>query len=73
MKIWVNSDVDTMKKRILERDAKRDYWKIINWNSYSSSLNNDLSIYNADYIIENQMNTPIIPQIDSIVENVYGK
>lgn len=36
--IWVDSDIDTIKNRLLVRSAPKDAWKIANWATYSQGV-----------------------------------
>ena len=73
IKVWVNCSIDTMKKRIIERDAKRDYWKIKNWDKYSEKIDENVAQFNADYVIDNELDIPIEPQVEQIKEIISEK
>ncbi|WP_119396484.1 AAA family ATPase [Salinibius halmophilus] len=40
--VWVMTDVDVVKQRMIERDSDRDTWKLANWDEYIASV--DFSI-----------------------------
>jgi tRNA uridine 5-carbamoylmethylation protein Kti12 len=37
--IWVQTDVDVCRQRMIERNSDRDTWKLNNWDKYISSVN----------------------------------
>ncbi len=40
--IWVQTDVEICRQRMIERDSERDRWKLNNWNEYVSGINFDI-------------------------------
>lgn len=42
--IWIKTDLNTMKERILSRAATRDNWKITHWNTYSKGVREDCPV-----------------------------
>jgi adenylate kinase family enzyme len=56
--IWVMTDEDSARKRLIDRNARRDDNKINNWSSYVQKTDHDF-VPNLDFeifIIENTMN-----------------
>ena len=37
--VWVNVDVEVMRRRMIERDSDRDTWKLENWDEYMQTVN----------------------------------
>ena len=37
--VWVKTDVEVCKQRMIERNSPRDTWKIANWDEYISGIN----------------------------------
>ncbi|MEH7224458.1 ATP-binding protein [Bacillus sp. JJ1566] len=38
--IWVESDRETERKRIIQRGAERDKWKLFHWDQYTEGIDN---------------------------------
>lgn len=58
--VWVQTDVEVCKQRMIERNSPRDTWKIANWDEYISGINfnipenlNDPSVVDQLLIFEN--------------------
>lgn len=37
--IWVQTDIDVVKQRMIERNSDRDSWKLANWDQYIGGVN----------------------------------
>jgi len=63
--VWIESDENTMKKRIISRNAKRDEWKLKNWQAYVKNIHIESPI-SESVTINNSENydTPVLSQID---------
>ncbi len=58
--VWVQTDVEVCKQRMIERNSPRDTWKIANWDEYISKINfnipenlNDSSVVDQLLIFKN--------------------
>lgn len=58
--VWVQTDVEVCKQRMIERNSPRDTWKIANWDEYISGINfnipenlNDPSVVDQLLIFKN--------------------
>lgn len=40
--IWVQTDVEVCRQRMIERNSDRDRWKLDNWNEYIAGVNFDI-------------------------------
>jgi len=64
--VWIKSDENTMKKRIISRNAARDEWKIKNWQSYvqniqiESPISDSITINNSE-----NCDTSVLSQIEN--------
>jgi gluconate kinase len=72
--IWVKTNEESARKRIIDRNAKRDENKINNWTQYINSVNHSY-IPNLDFeifTIDNSLNTNenIIRQIDNAIDYI---
>ena len=37
--IWVQTDIEVVKQRMIQRNSDRDSWKLANWNQYIEGVN----------------------------------
>ena len=51
--VWMHCDLETMRSRMVMRNADRDYWKLRNWTRYADAVDLDTPQANADYIVDN--------------------
>ncbi len=58
--VWVQTDVEVCKQRMIERNSPRDHWKIANWDEYISKINfaipenlNDASVVDQLLVFKN--------------------
>ncbi|MBE6729850.1 MAG: ATP-binding protein [Ruminococcaceae bacterium] len=49
--VWVKTDVEVCKQRMIERNSPRDTWKIANWDEYISKI---------DFSIPENLNDPSV-------------
>ncbi len=68
--IWVSCDVDIMYKRLVDRDAGRDAWKIENWPDYSRALDLELRPAYPHYEVVN--NTVSLNQLKSDADSAIA-
>ena len=40
--IWVQTDVEVCRRRMIERNSDRDVWKLANWDAYIAGVNFDI-------------------------------
>jgi hypothetical protein len=40
--IWVQTDVEVVRKRMIERNSDRDTWKIEHWDEYNKNINYEI-------------------------------
>ena len=40
--IWVQTDVEVVRQRMIERNSDRDTWKIEHWDEYNKNINYDI-------------------------------
>ena len=72
-KIWIYTDEDSARKRLIDRGAGRDNWKLSHWSEYTSIVNHDMPENSDDLlIIENSLTSvmDINEQIDSVVKSI---
>jgi len=69
--IWIYTDEESARKRIIDRNAKRDENKINNWNDYVKNVNHnkpdlDFNMFMIDNRLESEED--ILSQIDNAIE-----
>ena len=53
--IWVETSIDVIQQRMIERNSDRDTWKLENWNEYISEINFDIPIALDDPCIKDDL------------------
>jgi len=69
--IWIYTDEESARKRIIDRNAKRDENKINNWNDYIKNVNHNKPQLDIDmFIIDNKVEAEedILSQINKVIE-----
>lgn len=71
-KVWVTADESTMKRRIIERNARRDDWKLLNWSAYLGSVPHDHPSIKDVFVIDNSdlTSTPLSKQLAILLGNM---
>lgn len=54
--VWVHTDIDVVKQRMIDRDSERDTWKINNWDEYLKTQKFDAPDNIEELIIFNNSN-----------------
>ena len=72
IKIWIYVDLTTARKRLIERDASRDNWKLANWEKYVSNLPECAPEGEGVIVIDNTNTSEIrkLDIIDSVVKRI---
>lgn len=71
--VWMHSDAETAKPRIISRNEPRDHWKLKNWEEYNSVTGyNPPVIKHPLYVIENKanLNQTLDAQLDSFIKHL---
>lgn len=70
LKLWINVDLPTARKRIIARNAGRDNWKIANWDTYIDSLPSktpdDVTVIDNSATAESSLSS----QIEAVMEQI---
>lgn len=53
--VWVDSDVPSMKERLIARGAERDAWKIANWDLYLAGIDLTTAPHGQYFRIDNRI------------------
>jgi predicted kinase len=72
--LWVDSDVESMRDRLISRDASRDTWKLTHWPTYSGSIDTGLRPVVPHHVIDNRIGAsrPLAEQVESIAQRLLG-
>ena len=75
--VWVQTDVEVCKQRMIERNSPRDVWKIANWDEYISKINfnipenlNDASIVDQLLIFKNSSQEEYEESMEKILKEL---
>jgi predicted kinase len=66
--VWVKSPLDTARKRMIERDASRDKWKLGNWEGYTAGFDNDFVPEVVGFTLENDGKSSVREKLE-LLEN----
>jgi hypothetical protein len=72
--LWVDSDVESMRDRMISRNASRDTWKLSHWSRYVSSIDVGLRPVVPHHLIDNRIGAPrpLAEQVESIAQRLLG-
>ncbi|MFI5757592.1 AAA family ATPase [Streptomyces sp. NPDC051569] len=72
--LWVDSDLDSMRDRLISRNAPRDTWKLTHWPTYTSGLDLGLRPATLHHVIDNRIGAsrPLAEQVESIAQRLLG-
>ncbi|MDF1876010.1 AAA family ATPase [Sulfurimonas sp. SAG-AH-194-I05] len=68
--IWINTDENTARKRIIDRNAKRDENKINNWTEYIQKTSHQIPTLDIDFFtIDNRIDPDenVVSQIENAI------
>ena len=73
--LWVDSDLESMRDRLISRNASRDTWKLTHWPTYASGLDLHLRPMTSHHVIDNRIGTsrPLAEQVESIAQRLLGE
>ncbi|WP_299538376.1 AAA family ATPase [uncultured Streptomyces sp.] len=68
--IWVDSDLESMRDRLISRNASRDTWKLTHWHAYTAGLDLDLRPVLPHHLIDNRIGAsrPLAEQVESVAQ-----
>lgn len=71
---WVYADVESMRQRLVARNAERDAWKIANWTEYVQGIDVNMLPAGEHQYIDNShgSNLPLLDQIKTLARHVIG-
>ncbi|MEU4888251.1 MULTISPECIES: AAA family ATPase [Streptomyces] len=70
--VWVDSDVETMRERLISRNASRDTWKLTNWSEYVAGIDLSLRPVADHHLIDNcrAAARPLAEQVESAADRL---
>lgn len=68
--LWVDSDVESMRERLISRNASRDTWKLAHWPMYVNGINLDLRPVTPHHLIDNRVTAsrPLAEQVEAVAQ-----
>lgn len=72
--VWVACDADSMRGYIEHRDARRDDWKLANWDAYLASINLDFRPDFPHVVVDNSRgySRTLHDQVKELVSSITG-
>ncbi|MDQ0788448.1 AAA family ATPase [Streptomyces sp. B3I8] len=70
--LWVDSDVESMRERLISRNASRDTWKLAHWSAYANGMDLDLRPVVSHHVIDNRITAsrPLAEQCESVAQTL---
>ncbi|WP_189111019.1 AAA family ATPase [Streptomyces camponoticapitis] len=70
--VWVHSDLESMRDRLISRNASRDTWKLTHWPTYTSGIDTGRRPVMSHHVIDNRVGTsrPLAEQVESIAQRM---
>lgn len=72
--VWVTCDAESMRGYLKHRDARRDDWKLANWDSYLASIDLDFRPDYPHVVVDNSRgySRTLREQVKELVSNITG-
>ncbi|MFB6713316.1 MULTISPECIES: AAA family ATPase [unclassified Streptomyces] len=72
--LWVDSDLESMRDRLISRNASRDTWKLTHWPAYTSGIDVGLRPVTSHHVIDNRIGAsrPLAEQVEIIAHRLVG-
>lgn len=73
--VWVWADMESMRERLLARNAERDGWKLANWDEYLRMIDPDMRPACEHYLLDNSMSSrlPLADQVDVLARQLNDR
>lgn len=70
--VWVDSDLESMRDRLISRNASRDTWKLTHWPTYTSGIDIGLRPVASHHVIDNRIGTsrPLAEQVEAVAQRL---
>ncbi|MFD9290054.1 AAA family ATPase [Streptomyces sp. NPDC060030] len=72
--LWVDSDLESMRDRLISRNAARDTWKLTHWPTYTNGIDVELRPVTPHHVVDNRISAsrPLAEQVESIAQRLLG-
>lgn len=72
--LWVDSDLESMRDRLISRNASRDTWKLTHWPAYTNTVDLELRPVTPHHLIDNRIGAarPLAEQVEGIAQLLLG-
>lgn len=72
--LWVDSDLESMRDRLISRNASRDTWKLTHWPTYTGAIDIGLRPVASHHVIDNRIGAsrPLAEQVESIAQRLLA-
>jgi predicted kinase len=73
--LWVDSDVESMRERLISRNASRDTWKLAHWATYVNGIDLNLRPVTAHHLIDNRVTAsrPLAEQVEAVAQRLLER
>ena len=70
--LWVDSDVESMRERLISRNASRDTWKLAHWPTYVNGIDLDLRPVTSHHVVDNRITAsrPLAEQVEAVAQRL---
>jgi predicted kinase len=71
---WVDSDADSMRERLISRNATRDTWKLTHWSAYLPTMDLRLRPVLDHHLINNRITAarPLAEQVEAAAQRLQA-
>lgn len=73
--LWVDSDAESMRERLISRNASRDTWKLAHWATYAGGIDLDLRPVTPHHLIDNRITAsrPLAEQVEAVAHGLVER
>ncbi|MEU7406607.1 MULTISPECIES: AAA family ATPase [unclassified Streptomyces] len=70
--LWVDSDGESMRERLISRNATRDTWKLTYWPTYVNGIDLELRPAMQHHLIDNRITAsrPLAEQVEAVAQRL---
>ncbi|MEY7977601.1 AAA family ATPase [Streptomyces pilosus] len=70
--LWVDSDAESMRERLISRNASRDTWKLAHWSTYVDGMDLDLRPVVSHHLVDNRITAsrPLAEQLEAVAQRL---
>ncbi|MFB6957764.1 AAA family ATPase [Streptomyces sp. NPDC056309] len=73
--LWVDSDAESMRERLISRNASRDTWKLAHWPAYVNGIDLTLRPVTPHHLIDNRITAsrPLAEQLEAVAHRLLER